>query len=430
MANDNIFQQYLRPPKSIAEYSAEMDEAEGRKQTLRQNALTLAATKQKYDDGMQSTARQNQLRGALSSLGAGATDEDRVKAMRGTGSQEGFAAADALEKSIGERRKSSASAGKDEAETTKINLARDVALHDFHAQKLATVQTPQDALAWAQEGAAMGLFKQPGQLEQGIAKIQQASQNPQAFAQWKQGAMRGGQTVTAQLKQQLDQFQADETARHNKATESNTIRGQNMADARAKEQNENGRGVIIQTDTGPMLANSRTGTTKPIIGPDGTPVTRTKPLTEFQGKSAAFGDRAMAADTILNGIKPGDYSAAGVNMKTSLGNVPGIGGGLEAGANTMLSANSQKVEQAQRDFINATLRQESGAAIGASEFENAKRQYFPQPGDRPETIQQKAANRKLVIQGFKRSAGANAEFTDSAPQPAGAGGWTVTPIGQ
>ncbi len=196
------------------------------------------------------------------------------------------------------------------------------------------------------------------------------------------------------------------------------------ADARAREANENGRGVIIQTDTGPMLANSRTGTTKQIIGPDGKPVTRTKPLTEFQGKSAAFGDRAMASDLILNNIGQ-DYSATGVNLKTGLANVPLIGGGLESGANRLLSDNSQKVEQAQRDFINATLRQESGAAIGANEFENAKRQYFPQPGDSKAVIRQKAANRQLVISGFKRSAGANAEFTDAAPA---ADGWSVTEV--
>src|SRR5690606_20051733 len=45
-------------------------------------------------------------------------------------------------------------------------------------------------------------------------------------------------------------------------------------------------------------------------------------------------------------------------------------------------------EQAERNFINAVLRRESGAAIADSEFENARMQYFPQPGDGPEVIEQ------------------------------------------
>ena len=39
----------------------------------------------------------------------------------------------------------------------------------------------------------------------------------------------------------------------------------------------------------------------------------------------------------------------------------------------------QMFEQAERNFINAILRQESGAAIADSEFNNARKQYMPQP---------------------------------------------------
>jgi hypothetical protein len=76
--------------------------------------------------------------------------------------------------------------------------------------------------------------------------------------------------------------------------------------------------------------------------------------------------------------------------------------------NWALPEEALKVEQAQRDFINAVLRQESGASIGSSEFDSAKRQYFPQPGDTPEVIAQKRANRELVIKGFARQAGSGA----------------------
>lgn len=199
------------------------------------------------------------------------------------------------------------------------------------------------------------------------------------------------------------------------ASNATTRRGQNMTDARSAESNDNARGVIIQTDTGPMLANSRTGTTKPILGADGKPVTRTKALTEFEGKSAAFGDRAMAADRNLVALE-GKYSPTTLKTKTGMEGLPLVGGGASALFNKYgMSDADQQAEQSQRDFVNATLRQESGAAIGESEFANAKQQYFPQPGDSANVRAQKAANRKLVIEGFKRSAGSNARFTDPAP---------------
>lgn len=206
MANDNIFQQYLTPPKSVMDYTAEMDQADTRRNALQQNALTLAA-------GQQASQRAEQLRTALVGLPQGATDDQRIQAMRGTATPEGFAAADALGKSLIEQRKGKAAATKDEADAAKTSLARDVALHDFHAQRLATVQTPEDALAWAQDGNALGLFKQPGQYDRGVAAIQQAAQDPQKFAQWKSAAMQGGQSVTEQLKQQLEQTKQAEQVR-------------------------------------------------------------------------------------------------------------------------------------------------------------------------------------------------------------------------
>jgi hypothetical protein len=76
----------------------------------------------------------------------------------------------------------------------------------------------------------------------------------------------------------------------------------------------------------------------------------------------------------------------------------GIGGIAGDLANGTQSDDQQQVDQAQRNFINATLRRESGASISPGEFENARKQYFPQPGDKPGVLAQKAANRQRVIQ--------------------------------
>ena len=74
----------------------------------------------------------------------------------------------------------------------------------------------------------------------------------------------------------------------------------------------------------------------------------------------------------------------------------------------------------QRNFINAVLRQESGAVINPSEFVNAKKQYFPQPGDDAATLQQKSDNRKRVISSFKTSAGRTVEGEFARPTPSAA----------
>lgn len=166
-----------------------------------------------------------------------------------------------------------------------------------------------------------------------------------------------------------------------------TMRGQNMTDTRQRE----------------MVALHRQ------IG---------KAPTEFQGKSAAFGLRATEADKAITSLT-GHYDPSAVNVKTSLEGWPLVGGMLGAAVNKFaLSSSDQKAEQAKRDFINAVLRQESGAAIGASEFDNADKQYFPQPGDGPDVVAQKARNRQLAIQGLQSNAGRAAM---TAPPTAGGG---------
>lgn len=365
-------------------------------------------------------------------------------------------AAQAFEKAQADISKDRASTGETEAKTRNENLKAINMRMQQARDLLGNVNDKQAAATWVQ-----GLYSDPdigkfltqhvGPVEQALARIPDPQADPQGFAKWRRASQLSAEKLvettmpkvgTRDLGGQVQSTLTDPitglvtvTGSSAKtqtpdsiATNATQRRGQNMADERAKEANQNSRGVIIQTDTGPMLANTRTGGTQQIIGPDGKPVTRTKPLTEFQGKSAAFGDRAMAADKILGELGT-NYSPAAINSKNAVEGVPLVGGAMGAITNKFaLSENDQRAEQAQRDFINAVLRQESGAAIGANEFDNARKQYFPQPGDGPKVLAQKAANRKLVIEGFKRSAGANAEFTpagDNSQPNSLPTGWSV-----
>ncbi len=70
------------------------------------------------------------------------------------------------------------------------------------------------------------------------------------------------------------------------------------------------------------------------------------------------------------------------------------------------SEDRQRFEQAERNFINAALRRESGASIQQSEFDSARQQYIPQPGDSPELLAQKKQNRDTLTQALILESGA------------------------
>lgn len=218
-----------------------------------------------------------------------------------------------------------------------------------------------------------------------------------------------------------------------------TVRGQNLTDARAREtaareaeklkfEREQGKASDIQWDSDRgVLINKRT---KEVFKPEGISGSMPK-LTEGQAKAFMFGNRALEADRIISGMvdKNGEptYSPMAINAKEAASNVPLVGGALGYVANKAIGDNEQKVEQAQRDFINAVLRQESGAVISPEEFNNARKQYFPQPGDSKAVIEQKTRNRQRAIEGFKVGAGPasgmigdapNTVQTDSLPDPA------------
>lgn len=132
-------------------------------------------------------------------------------------------------------------------------------------------------------------------------------------------------------------------------------------------------------------------------------------LTEYQGKSTGFYERAIGADN--------DFLSAGEG-----GNPVGFLGDAARAVlpsnvvNANTSPERQKAQQAKRDFILASLRYESGAAIGQNEYDNQEKVFFPQTGDSPEVIAQKAAARKRVIESLKVAAGPGA----TVPRPAGA----------
>lgn len=124
-------------------------------------------------------------------------------------------------------------------------------------------------------------------------------------------------------------------------------------------------------------------------------------LTENQGKNTGFYARALEADRNFSKTKsatdPYNPVEAGLSavLPTSV-------------TNSFISDDRQLSKQAKDNFIMASLRAESGAAIGPTEYEKQDRTFFPQPGDGPEVIAQKARDRQVAINALKVSAGEGA----------------------
>jgi hypothetical protein len=189
------------------------------------------------------------------------------------------------------------------------------------------------------------------------------------------------------------------------ASNATTMRGQNMTDARAREGNDIARQAartqLVETPDGYVLVDKGTALARPASTMNGAQIQgKDSGLNDTQAKALLFGSRMQQAEQVLSKL-----DAQGVNRGSVIKQVaegtPLIGGALGAAANSLVaSPQQQQVEQAQRDFVNAVLRRESGAAISPSEFDSAKKQYFPQVGDSQAVIQQKAQNRQLATRGL------------------------------
>jgi hypothetical protein len=123
-------------------------------------------------------------------------------------------------------------------------------------------------------------------------------------------------------------------------------------------------------------------------------------LTDGQSNAITFGKRAEAANKIMANLS---------SVYDRSDNSAGLGSILP---NVMRSSEAVQQDQAEKNFLTAVLRKESGASISDGELDTASKIYFPRAGDDPQTIANKAAARQQAIEGFKAAAG---KAYDSVP---------------
>ena len=142
------------------------------------------------------------------------------------------------------------------------------------------------------------------------------------------------------------------------------------------------------------------GQAMPIMGPGGQPLRGAgNAPTEGQSNAAGFAQRMELSESIINRLPAGSQPGVGTRIAEA---VPFVGGAL---ARSGQSTETQQYTQAAQDWIRAKLRKESGAVIGAQEMQDEFNTYFPQVGDSPERISQKAEARRVATLGMQKSAG-------------------------
>lgn len=157
-------------------------------------------------------------------------------------------------------------------------------------------------------------------------------------------------------------------------------------------------------------AGAKGSTLYSAYGPDGqvkqiglVPPTRTDPAKEpkdVQTQAALYGKRMEQSEGVFQELASKGYDPTSAGSGAQRTTVFGVGL-----PERFKSEDVKRQEQAERNFVNAVLRKESGAAISHEEFDSASKQYFPRPGDTEEVLKQKAENRALAIAGMKTSAG-------------------------
>lgn len=221
---------------------------------------------------------------------------------------------------------------------------------------------------------------------------------------------QAGLGYAAQLAQKNADRTFGETVRGNKAREDQTAATSAATASRAAATQAQAAAALAETKRHNQAAEGTAALTAS---------QNTGKLTDEQAKAGGFADRASEGDAILGDPKVMDAGMSyWQHVKAS---TPGGVG------NYMVTDEYQKYDQAARNFINAQLRRDSGAAISEGEWDNARKQYLPQPGDSKSVLSQKANNRQTAIGSLGRAAGKGYKTpTPKAPmQQADTSGWKV-----
>lgn len=189
MANANLFQQYLQPVRSMTDYAADLDKAEGTQLALqgqrRQNEIASLTADQTRRTMADAAEDRNALQRLAATWGADTSTEQRVASLRNSGRPALMQQADALEKQGLEKQKTGAEVSEKTSKVMDETIKRYRGALDF-------IDTPEGAARWLQSQYADPVLKDHmqafGPYEQAVLRI---PSDPKAFGDWRAKAGMG-----------------------------------------------------------------------------------------------------------------------------------------------------------------------------------------------------------------------------------------------
>lgn len=323
-ADANIFQQYLKAPKSIMDYQAENDEAETRKNALVQAALTAKNSQQAFDDEQTYRAAHVESGGDMNAL-------QKILISKGLGKRamEIQASGIDLDHKRAQTSNQNAQAGehtqKADAGAYELRMKK----HEQAIKDIAGFQTPEQAAANLQAHIQSGDVDPT----RGQAMLQSIPKDAAQFANWQLSMLRNIMSAKDQVALQVPDANNVNTNRtsvqNNQATNARTaadnaasrqvqMRGQNLTDARTRESNGKAPAGYVWgpagADGNPTLIAAKGGPADlKIVG------ALNQDTQALTGSINSFDRLATAANEVLN--HPGLKGIAG--LRGALPNMPG-----------------------------------------------------------------------------------------------------------
>lgn len=382
----SIYQNLLRPGPSAFDYAAEADKRESNKLALEQGRMNLLSAQRAQDDDQ-----------ALRGLYSGGIDPY---------SDEGVAAALRISPKAGFE----AIKGRNDANKAKADLAHvqaQTANQQADAQKntiaaagdklkqfrgaLDYVDTPDGAARWLKaqydDPLTAGQMQALGPYEEAVKRI---PRDPGQFQQWRQKAGLGMEKHLEMLQKQAT---LDETARHDRTTEGTAAGQLKVAQDRLSYDQGQPKGVVVQTDAGPVLADPRTAV--------GTPVTvGGKPVGNKLTAVPASANTAMITNSQnLSNLDTAIKLLEGKDVGEMKGDKAATGwkGFMPGSVLNRVDPKGVDARAALADFGSMVLHDRSGAAVTASEYPRLM-PFVPQATDDNATALKKLKRFKQIVE--------------------------------
>lgn len=408
-----MYNQLLRPPKSVAEYDAEAMQGQ-------QNRLALQMDRAKMDAVQRGIQQEAQLADVYrQSVGAdGKTDRNKLYSG---------AAAAGLGAKLPGMQKGYAELDETAAKTTKEQRLAEKAQYETARDQLnfvnQVISAAKDQVSYSQGRQAMAA--------RGLDVSQIPEQFDPAYV-----AAAGEQTRTEQQRVEdawkakkfdLDERQFGEVKRSNLAAE-----GDRDATRKQSDRHHNDRESRERGDVGPTGAKggkapagyrwAAAGDLEPIPGG---PASNKSASSEGERKAGTLLQRLEFSEKQLEAAVKRKPSAAKPDLIAN-----GLRGmGMEAAANTITGSERQEVDAAQLDLLDAALTLGTGAAYTKQQLEGYQKSYFAQIGDTPANVKAKEARLKNVIDAARTQAGRSAPQKKDLPKVATAADYDKIPSG-